>query len=105
MSLRDIRAIFAPQHLTPGPEVWHNAGMSYYTKPVPYRGTAAERAANQATHLMVADEDGGRCLHCDAREASYAADYPCGTEVPTLTVSISNAENPWIDGGLSLGGL
>lgn len=80
-------------------------GMSYYTTPVRFPGTDAERAANQATHLMVADDDGGRCLHCDAREASYAADYPCGTPVPTLTWGSDTAENPWIDGGLSLGGL
>lgn len=81
--------------------------MSYYhTTPVPFKGTAEERAANQATHLFVADDDGGRCFHCDAREASYSADYPCGTPVPTMTQVIGDtAENPWIDGGLSLGGL
>ena len=87
--------------------------MSYYTYPAPFRGTAAERDANRLTHLMVADDDGARCHNCDAREGGTTADWPCGAEVPRLQGGTPGgdpglaavAENPWIDGGLSLGGL
>jgi hypothetical protein len=53
--------------------------------PVPFPGTAEERAANRATHFFGGID--GRCFDCDSRPTHVAADYPCCVEPPRMWIT------------------
>jgi hypothetical protein len=51
--------------------------------PVPFPGTAEEKAANFNTHHFVTDNGADySCMFCDSKTWHKAAEYPCGAEVP-----------------------
>lgn len=56
--------------------------------PAPFTGTDEQRAANRQTHIFFYDlEEAARCMDCDSRAGSVSADYPCGEEVPRVTIT------------------
>lgn len=63
------------------------------TRPVRFPGTPEERTANNASHDFYAayPDDLPRCLWCDSRYGGVAADYACGTTVPTEKVWIQTS--------------
>lgn len=54
------------------------------TRPVEFKGTRDDLAANWATHCFISfdPEEGARCGSCDSREWSTSAGWPCGFDVP-----------------------
>lgn len=61
--------------------------MSTITHPQEFPGTEEEAKANRATHFFFSfDEEPARCSDCDCRSSSVVADWPCGTDVPRVTV-------------------
>ena len=64
--------------------------MPTYNMPAPFPGTPEEAAANRDTHLFVydgtPDDADVRCWNCDCRPSHVAASYPCGANVPRITV-------------------
>jgi hypothetical protein len=62
--------------------------MSYVVnRPIPFRGTLEEAAANYATHRFL-DYDGEQeCDVCLSKPWHVAASYPCGQEPPRETVN------------------
>lgn len=68
--------------------------------PCTFPGTAEERAANRATHQFDWDED-ARCWNCDARAGGFAAEWPCGSDVPRRELNPDEA--PWERSFLTLG--
>jgi hypothetical protein len=55
-------------------------------RPMEHPGTKAEKSANRSTHYFNYDE--GRCDYCDCRPWGFIADWPCGADVPRVTVRV-----------------
>lgn len=61
-------------------------GKVPYDVPKPFEGTDEEVKENRSTHHWVMDGLTPVCMNCDAKEWHIAADYPCGTEPPRITI-------------------
>jgi hypothetical protein len=55
--------------------------------PVPFNGSPQQRAINHNSHLWVqVDTDEAGCYKCGASTGDVAADYPCGADIPRMTL-------------------
>lgn len=66
--------------------------MLLINAPVPFPGTELEAAQNMATHGWLFDDDGQRCVHCDAKTWHRAAEYPCGAEPARMVSTFHDGE-------------
>lgn len=66
--------------------------------PCTFPGTREEREANRGTHLFDWEEQ--RCVNCDARSGGFAAEWPCGSDVPRRELFPDEA--PWEKSFLTL---
>ena len=55
--------------------------------PMPYPGTAADHAENLASHDWPKTSPDARCRRCDCKPWYVAARWPCGADVPRVSVT------------------
>lgn len=68
--------------------------MPTCNRPVPFVGTAEERAANYATHNWCTWDEETECMECCSKPWHAAASYPCGQEPPREIIEIKPGDDP-----------